>query len=266
MEAVNSTSVSHSTIPSEELQEETQFADINAEEQLCVKCRQSITNSYYEAEGDIICTTCKKAMEQFMKTGTESGNFFRSLLFGIPAAILSGIIYYAITAITGYEFGLVAIVIGLVVGGAVKAGSRHRGGWRYQLLAMFLTYAAIVSTYAPYIIEGFQAGLDANEVAVMNDLSAEETSAPSPVSSDTTVSSHIPSNSFNQAEYQANVTTLAKISGTIFLMILVFISPFLAGFQNIIGLIIIGIGLYEAWAINKYSELNINGPYEMAEE
>jgi len=30
----------------------------------------------------------------------------------------------------------------------VRLGSGHRGGWRYQLLAAFLTYTAICSAYA----------------------------------------------------------------------------------------------------------------------
>ena len=48
---------------------------------------------------------------------------------------------------TGYEIGLVAIVVGLLVGGAVRKGSGARGGWFYQLMAVALTYAAISGSY-----------------------------------------------------------------------------------------------------------------------
>jgi hypothetical protein len=41
-------------------------------------------------------------------------------------------------------------------------------------------------------------------------------------------------------------------------------APFLAGFENIIGLVIIGIGLYEAWKLNKRTELAISGPHALA--
>jgi hypothetical protein len=40
--------------------------------------------------------------------------------------------------------------------------------------------------------------------------------------------------------------------------------PFLAGFENIIGLVIIAIGLYEAWKLNKRAELNVAGPFKVA--
>jgi hypothetical protein len=40
--------------------------------------------------------------------------------------------------------------------------------------------------------------------------------------------------------------------------------PFLAGFKNIFGLVIIAIGLYEAWKINKRVKLDVTGPYHVA--
>ena len=40
--------------------------------------------------------------------------------------------------------------------------------------------------------------------------------------------------------------------------------PFLAGFENIIGIIIIGIGLYEAWKLNRREALTITGPHAIA--
>jgi hypothetical protein len=37
--------------------------------------------------------------------------------------------------------------------------------------------------------------------------------------------------------------------------------PFLAGAQNLVGLIIIGIGLYEAWKLNRRVSMAISGPH-----
>lgn len=46
--------------------------------------------------------------------------------------------------------------------------------------------------------------------------------------------------------------------------IYVLAEPFLDGVENIIGIVIIGIGLYEAWKINRRVRLEITGPFHAA--
>ena len=41
-------------------------------------------------------------------------------------------------------------------------------------------------------------------------------------------------------------------------------APFLAGFENIIGIVIIGIGLYEAWKLNRRTTVTITGPHAIS--
>ena len=41
-------------------------------------------------------------------------------------------------------------------------------------------------------------------------------------------------------------------------------APFLAGAENIIGLLIIAFGLFEAWKINKRAEVTMTGPFSVA--
>ncbi len=60
--------------------------------------------------------------------------------------------------LTGYEFGLIAILVGYAVGIAVRRGSSGRGGWPYQLLAVGLTYASIVGSYLPLVFAEVRAG------------------------------------------------------------------------------------------------------------
>lgn len=40
-------------------------------------------------------------------------------------------------------------------------------------------------------------------------------------------------------------------------------APFLAGFQNVIGILIIGFALYEAWKLNKRVPLAVSGPFRV---
>jgi hypothetical protein len=47
------------------------------------------------------------------------------------------------------------------------------------------------------------------------------------------------------------------------LVLLAAIVPIAAGFSNIIGLLIIGIAVFEAWKLNRRLRLTIAGPYRV---
>ena len=56
---------------------------------------------------------------------------------------------WAITFGTGWNFSLVAVLVGYMVGGAVKTGSGEGGGRFYQFLASVSTYSALVGMFIP---------------------------------------------------------------------------------------------------------------------
>jgi hypothetical protein len=41
-------------------------------------------------------------------------------------------------------------------------------------------------------------------------------------------------------------------------------APFLGGFENIIGILIIGFALWEAWKMNRRVPMQIQGPFRLA--
>lgn len=61
---------------------------------------------------------------------------------------------------------------------------------------------------------------------------------------------------------QTDATFGALIASVNWLYVLA--EPFLDGVENIIGIVIIGIGLYEAWKINRRVRLEITGPFHAA--
>ena len=73
----------------------------------------------------------------------------KAFLFGSIAATVGAAVYRMILFGTGWNIGLVAVVVGYMVGGAVRTGSGERGGRFYQFLAVFLTYSAIVGMFVP---------------------------------------------------------------------------------------------------------------------
>src|SRR5688572_17819878 len=71
----------------------------------------------------------------------------RSAFFGLVAAVIGAFIYYTVTTLTGWEIGLVAILIGYMVGYAIMLGSEGIGGRKYQFMAAALTYFSVGLAY-----------------------------------------------------------------------------------------------------------------------
>ena len=127
-------------------------------------------------------------------------------------------------------------------GKAVQWGAYGRGGWKYQTLAMILTYLSIVGSYVPMIVR---------EIGKPK----TETSAPARGASTRTPEAR-PAVATQGAAFFA--------FGLLALLALACALPFLAGIRNIMGLVIIGIGLYEAWKFNRRRVIEITGPHTLA--
>lgn len=180
-----------------------------AVQQTCAAGAHPLGASYYTINGRAICQACR---EQFDKQQRANGSFGLALLLGTGAAAVGAAIYYAIEAVTGYELGLVAIVVGVIVGKAVRRGAGARPGRIYRLMALMLTYMAMTATYVPLVLK--EGGMH-------------------------------------------------SLLGA---CILAFILPglMLAKLENLLGTVILGIGLYEAYKYSAPPRLAIEGPFSNA--
>ncbi|HEY0781922.1 MAG TPA: hypothetical protein VGE98_05660, partial [Thermoanaerobaculia bacterium] len=191
-----------------------------------------------------ICEGCRQAVEQELARRGGGRGFLKAAGAGFLAAVAGSIVYYAVREISGYELSLISILVGWGVGRAVHWGSRGRGGWVYQSLAVFLTYMAIVSTYVPMIVKTIEKA-DAKKAAVSAPAApgGKEKAAPA------------------KAEAPPSFTDFLLALGALFLFLM--IVPFLGGLGNIIGLLIIAFGLYQAWKMNRRAPVEISGPYQV---
>src|SRR5258708_3197232 len=73
--------------------------------------------------------------------------------FGFGAGGVGAAIYYGVIAIAPLEIGIVAILIGYMVGYSVRKGADGRGGRRFQVLAAVLTYCSVALAYAPLAVQ-----------------------------------------------------------------------------------------------------------------
>ena len=243
--------------------ERADFEGAASAEIQCRSCGVAIADFYFTAGDVILCERCRLESEAQRSQGSGLARLFRAGLFGLLAAATGAGLWALVTHLTGYEIGLVAIAVGWAVGTAVRVGSGARGGIGYQLLAVFLTYMAIVSTYTPYVIDGLQQ-------AAEGEISQEASKPLEPAAFATT-----PGTVVEEEDYAEPVDTIELSAGeqvvaaVVFAVIVLGIAaaaPFLAGAQNLIGILIIGIALWEAWRINRSVELAFAGPFEVGRE
>lgn len=221
-----------------------EYADSAASAAACVVCQQPLVERYYEVNGQMACAVCTEQIQQAHGVNPGVRGFMVAVAAGTGAGAAGALLYYGVLALTGYEFGLIAVVVGYLVGRAVRWGSSGRGGALYQTLAIALTYLAIVSCYVPYIIEGIRNSQQNQATRA----AASPTSQPA-----------------GEAQ-EARPPTRAEIA--FFLVVfagIVLASPFLGGFENIIGWLIIGFALYEAWKINRRVDVTVTGPHSIAQ-
>jgi hypothetical protein len=226
--------------------------------QTCAACQQPIADRYFDVNGQITCPTCRETIATTLERNPGATAPLIALAAGLAGGLVGALLYYAVLKITGYEIGLIAIVVGLLVGRAVRWGSGGRGGRVYQVMAVAITYLAIVSTYVPFIVEGIrnQAATQTAQQAATSEATPATTPAPGAGPSGVEASN---------ASAAGEPMTGGSVAIALFLLFLLLLAtPFLAGFQNIIGWLIIGFALWEAWKSNRRVPLAIAGPFALA--
>ena len=88
----------------------------------------------------VICQSCAVAAEDAIDAETRDVNVLGAVVFGVGAAVICALIWYAVVAITNYELGIVAIAVGWLVAQAVMLGAGRKRG----PIAQAISVAAII--------------------------------------------------------------------------------------------------------------------------
>jgi hypothetical protein len=77
------------------------------------------------------------------------GNLFiRAIAFGLVGAVLGAVIYAVFVGATGISIGYLAILIAYMIAKGMTMGSHERGGRKYQITAVVLTYLAVAAAHS----------------------------------------------------------------------------------------------------------------------
>src|ERR1700687_5472802 len=103
--------------------------DENAPER-CAACGQTLGGSYYEVGGRVCCADCQQRLVAAFAGRPGPAGFLRAAAAGLGAAAVGSAIYFAVRGASGYEIGLISILVGFLVGKAVHWGCGGPGGGR----------------------------------------------------------------------------------------------------------------------------------------
>jgi len=119
----------------------------------CAVCQTPSETEYFDVNGSILCSRCRTVAESAAEAPRGFVALMTAGVYGLVAGVVGAIVYYAVIAIAHLEIGIVAVLIGYMVGYAVRTGARNRGALRFQVLAVALTYASIALAYTPIVVK-----------------------------------------------------------------------------------------------------------------
>lgn len=221
----------------------------------CIGCQRTILDKYYDVNAQPVCESCRNQVAQHAEVPRGWPVIARACLFGFVAALLGAILYYAVIAITDFEIGIVAIAIGYMVGYGVRMGTRGRGGRRFQVMALVLTYWAVGLAYTPFLF---------SELSKQDTTEQAGTNTTTPV--DTAVTSDASeavdgADAADPPNARGLALALAVLLGISFALPVLTVVSSLPG--GLISAAIIAFGMHQAWRMTAVPQLVITGPYRI---
>jgi hypothetical protein len=233
--------------------DEAELATPTASWPVCQLCQQPIVDNYFETNGKILCGACRQRVEAAFRGGSPLGRVIKATVFGTGAAVAGAILYFVVSRMTGLNLGIISVLVGFMVGAAVRKGTGGRGGRFYQILAVFLCYSAIGAMNFAYAMLA---------VAQMNDPKAPQAAAveiaaqPNAAPAGNTVKPPAAAQDpkpFNLGQF------------LLLLLRAIYEGPVIVAYYAPISGLIYCFALWEAWKINKGAQLSIAGPFRVSQ-
>ena len=217
----------------------------------CRSCQREIPDEYFDVSGQQVCASCRDVIAEHGELPRGAMPLVRAALFGFAAAVAGAILYYAVIAIADFEIGIVAIAIGFMVGYGIKKGTRGRGGRRFQVMALLLTYWSVGLAYLPLAVRG---AAEQERASVQPEASGAVTpTAVQPAQPSTPPAT--------DGEVVSFPLAAAYLFAFIFMLPVLVIFSSLPG--GLISAAIIGFGMHQAWRMTALPEFTITGPFRV---
>lgn len=257
---------------------------------VCCSCQHLLLVQYFDVGGEPMCEACQRRAVERAATPRSWGVFARALLFGIVASIAGAVLYYGVIAITELEIGIVAVAIGYMVGWAIRRGAGGRGGRRFQVMGLVLTYWAVGLSYVPVGLfsDADSTTVHATAEAPRSDPGAARPGTEGPAASSmaalaspgaggaapsesggrTTASPEAAASPDPEAASSSGAAGANMARGLAFLLAFSFTLPVLVVTGTmpggLISGVIIAVGMHQAWKMTAATVVDVSGPFRIA--
>jgi hypothetical protein len=230
----------------------------------CSRCETALTE-YWAVDGAVLCERCKdEVLEERSSAAGSTARVAKAFGIGSAGMLAGAAVWYAVAKFSGYEIGLIAILLGYLVGKGVLLGSGKRGGLGYQLLAVALTYLGIGVGMAPLAYQEVRTAYQQEA----DSLKAADSVTPVTQLSDSAIDVELATldsaiASSKTADADALPAGAAVAVGLVAILVLILSLPILSivGGGSIIGLFIYGLALFEAFRLTRKVEPEVSGPH-----
>ena len=216
----------------------------------CSACKQPLAGAYYLAATQKICSSCRDVIHKHLTGGSTGARAAKATLLGLLTAVGGGLAWAVITVKwEGSPSGLLAILLGFLVGLVVRKGSEGRGGRGYQALAVALTYIGLATGYSGVMIP---AALKKPSAAASEKAATPGAEKPADPAAGTSAKPPAPAG--------------GCLMGMVLLIGLLGIclaSPVLVAIQSPFTILMVAIALWEAWRMNRGIAVQLRGPFQL---
>ncbi len=209
----------------------------------CVSCPAEITDEYFHAQGQVVCPECATKIEAGQQA-PPAISLGTAALYGAGAAVAGMILYALVAIVTSLEIGLISILVGIMVGKAVRKGSKGLGGRPQQILAVALTYFSISVSNVPVFF--WHMSKQKPPVEAKGEAGKAQST---------------------EQQEDGKPSELGLGGALVIIVAFGLASPFLIAFSDpgsgLLSLLILFFGLQRAWALTGRSEILVLGPYKL---
>jgi hypothetical protein len=234
----------------------------------CGLCGAAVAGEYWKLQAKVLCAGCRLGVLAALSKSRSASSFGRAALLGGGTALGCGIAYAIFVGITDIQFALITIGIAYLIAKVVRKASAGLSGRKFQILAVALTYVASSLGYFPGVWQAIRSnasdppaahaaassGAGSDKAAPGDRAAPGDKSAPGDAAPVTAPPAKAPPEPLS-------VGKLILGLGMIFALVLAM--PILSATDAPIGLIIVLIGLWEAWKLSRPVVVAVEGPFRV---